>query len=118
LYRVHEFTKVEMFAWTKPDMDASHELFDEMLAIQTEILESLDLHCRVLEMPATDLGKFIRDFELTVTDYYIQEHLHPAKMILKHTSHLGVRSMMVGAKSHQSVHAQTIKLEDWPRGWI
>lgn len=54
LYRVHEFTKVEMFGWTLPG--AETELFDSMLAIQTEILQSLGLHCRVLEMPAFDLG--------------------------------------------------------------
>lgn len=59
LYRVHEFTKVEMFAWTMPSTTASYEVFDEMLSIQTTILESLDLHCRVLEMPATDLGKLL-----------------------------------------------------------
>jgi seryl-tRNA synthetase len=68
LYRVHEFTKVELFGWASPpsnldtdvDMDAwvkpSTALFDEMLAIQTEILASLGLPCRVLEMPASDLG--------------------------------------------------------------
>jgi seryl-tRNA synthetase len=56
LYRVHEFTKVEMFAWTLPSMPASTEIFEEMLSIQTEILESLGLHCRVLEMPSMDLG--------------------------------------------------------------
>lgn len=56
LYRVHEFTKVEMFAWARPDEDEAQDVFDEMLDMQTEILESLGLHCRVLEMPATDLG--------------------------------------------------------------
>ncbi|KAK1075015.1 Serine--tRNA ligase, mitochondrial [Friedmanniomyces endolithicus] len=73
LYRVHEFTKVEMFAWTAPpasltsenegfDTDddqqqtQTEEIFDEMIAIQTEILTSLGLHARVLEMPTTDLG--------------------------------------------------------------
>jgi len=56
LYRVHEFTKVEMFAWTLPNHSASTQVFEEMLAIQTDILKSLDLHCRVLEMPSTDLG--------------------------------------------------------------
>ncbi len=56
LYRVHEFTKVEMFAWTAPDADESQDLFDEMLDMQTEILSSLGLHCRVLSMPANDLG--------------------------------------------------------------
>lgn len=56
LYRVHEFTKVEMFAWTIPSTTASYEVFDEMLDIQKTILRSLGLHCRVLEMPSQDLG--------------------------------------------------------------
>ena len=76
LYRVHEFTKVEMFAWTKPPPTAessdrfgteeddemayapsqSEATFQEMLSIQTEILTSLGLHARILEMPSTDLG--------------------------------------------------------------
>lgn len=56
LYRVHEFTKVEMFAWTAPDPDDAQDMFDEMLDIQTEILSSLGLYCRVLSMPASDLG--------------------------------------------------------------
>ncbi|KAI0837295.1 seryl-tRNA synthetase [Hypoxylon sp. FL0890] len=56
LYRVHEFTKVEMFAWTPPDAFLTTEVFDEMLDLQTEILQGLGLHCRVLEMPTADLG--------------------------------------------------------------
>ncbi|KAI1325636.1 hypothetical protein F5Y16DRAFT_258928 [Xylariaceae sp. FL0255] len=56
LYRVHEFTKVEMFAWTRPDEDSTTDIFDEMVDIQTDILSSLGLHCRVLEMPSADLG--------------------------------------------------------------
>ncbi|KAK4455436.1 serine--tRNA ligase, chloroplastic/mitochondrial [Podospora aff. communis PSN243] len=56
LYRVHEFTKVELFGWTEPDPDATQDLFDEMLDLQTEILGSLGLHCRILEMPTADLG--------------------------------------------------------------
>ena len=67
LYRVHEFTKVEMFVWTSPDSitedhftspaaSSSEEVFEEMLSIQKEILEALGLHCRILEMPTTDLG--------------------------------------------------------------
>ena len=67
LYRVHEFTKVEMFAWTSPDhmgddhfttptAPSAEAIFDEMLSIQKEILEALGLHCRILEMPTTDLG--------------------------------------------------------------
>jgi len=56
LYRVHEFTKVELFAWTTPEQEATEQVFDEILDIQTEILSSLGLYCRVLEMPSTDLG--------------------------------------------------------------
>lgn len=54
LYRVHEFTKVEMFAWTMKDMEQA--AFDSMHAVQREILQSLGLHCRILEMPSQDLG--------------------------------------------------------------
>jgi seryl-tRNA synthetase len=67
LYRVHEFTKVEMFAWTAPDQtgeehftatdaSSSETVFEEMLGMQHEILSALGLHCRILEMPTTDLG--------------------------------------------------------------
>jgi len=56
LYRVHEFTKVELFAWTAPEDAATTEVFDEMLDLQTDILDALELRCRVLEMPAGDLG--------------------------------------------------------------
>ena len=54
LYRVHEFTKVEMFGWTLPNR--SEDLFHTMLSIQTQIFTALGLYCRVLEMPANDLG--------------------------------------------------------------
>ena len=54
LYRVHEFTKVEMFAWTAPGKET--KTFNTMLQIQTEILTNLGLQCRILEMPSSDLG--------------------------------------------------------------
>ena len=54
LYRLHEFEKLEMFAWTTPEGD--QEVFNSMISIQKEILESLRLFFRILEMPSTDLG--------------------------------------------------------------
>ena len=54
LYRVHEFTKVEMFAWTP--VGAEVETFELMVKIQKEILQNLGLHCRILEIAAEDLG--------------------------------------------------------------
>ena len=56
LYRVHEFTKVELFAWTRPHAAAATRLLDEMVELQSEVVGALDLHARVLEMPRADLG--------------------------------------------------------------
>ena len=56
LYRVHEFTKVEMFAWTWPDDEAANEIFAQMVSVQKQILKALGLHCRILEQPSHDLG--------------------------------------------------------------
>ncbi|BCS22184.1 putative serine--tRNA ligase DIA4 [Aspergillus puulaauensis] len=60
LYRVHEFTKVEMFGWADntpaSSLPTSDDLFGDLLTVQKEILTSLQLPCRVLEMPTSDLG--------------------------------------------------------------
>ncbi|KAK3489840.1 hypothetical protein B0T13DRAFT_480846 [Neurospora crassa] len=56
LYRVHEFTKVELFGWTYPSLDSATDVFNEIVDLQTDLLSSLGLHCRVLEMPTHDLG--------------------------------------------------------------
>lgn len=56
LYRVHEFTKVELFAWTPPGPAPVTAVFDEVVALQADILRALGLPCRVLEMPSADLG--------------------------------------------------------------
>ncbi|KAF3942225.1 hypothetical protein ABW19_dt0200619 [Dactylella cylindrospora] len=56
LYRVHEFTKVELFAWSLPDAAVSDRIFREIYDLQVEILEGLDIPARVLNMPTNDLG--------------------------------------------------------------
>ncbi|CAI7635597.1 unnamed protein product [Penicillium glandicola] len=59
LYRVHEFTKVELFGWADSVDGAapsSDDMFNELLEMQMEILTALHLPCRVLEMPSGDLG--------------------------------------------------------------
>ncbi|KAI1047611.1 hypothetical protein LB505_012713 [Fusarium chuoi] len=55
LYRVNEFTKVELFAWTKPDEEEMEYFFDEIIDIQTDILGALGITCRVLDMPVQNL---------------------------------------------------------------
>jgi seryl-tRNA synthetase len=54
LYRVHQFTKVEMFAFTLPEQsDAMHE---EMLAVEEDIYQRLGLPYRVVDICTGDLG--------------------------------------------------------------
>ena len=54
LYRVHQFTKVEMFAFTKPEeSDAMHL---EMLRIEEGIYQALGLPYRVVDIATGDLG--------------------------------------------------------------
>lgn len=54
LYRLHQFSKVELFVVCAPDQsDAIH---DELLAFEASLYSELGLHCRVLDMPACDLG--------------------------------------------------------------
>ena len=54
LYRVHQFTKVEMFAFTAPeDSDAMHA---EMLRIEERIYQQLGIPYRVIDIATGDLG--------------------------------------------------------------
>lgn len=54
LYRVHQFTKIEMFAFTLPDQsDAMH---DELCQIECEIFDDLGIPYRVVDTSTGDLG--------------------------------------------------------------
>ena len=54
LYRVHQFTKVEMFAFTAPDQsDAMH---DELRRLECEIFDALEVPYRVIDTASGDLG--------------------------------------------------------------
>ncbi len=54
LYRVHQFTKVEMFAFSTPDQsDALHE---EMRSLECEIFDALEIPYRVIDTASGDLG--------------------------------------------------------------
>lgn len=54
LYRVHQFSKVEMFAICEPG--ASDALHDELIGIEEELYASLGLHFKTLDMSTEDLG--------------------------------------------------------------
>lgn len=54
LYRVHQFTKVEMFVYTLPS-ESKKEHF-RILEIEEEIFKALGLAYRVIDTPTADLG--------------------------------------------------------------
>ncbi len=54
LYRVHQFSKVELFVFCRPEQ--SEELHEELLRIEEHIMQSLQLPYRVVENCTGDLG--------------------------------------------------------------
>jgi len=54
MFRVHQFDKVEMFAFTTPE--TSWDVHEEMVAIEEEIIGNLELPYRVVNIAAGDLG--------------------------------------------------------------
>ena len=54
MYRVHQFTKLEMFIFCTPEQ--SDALHDELLTIEKEICDGLGLRYRVIDIPTGDLG--------------------------------------------------------------
>jgi len=54
LYRVHQFSKVEMFAFTTPE--ESERVHEEMREIEVEIFTALGLPFRVIDIATRDLG--------------------------------------------------------------
>jgi len=54
LYRLHQFSKVEMFVICTPEQsDAMH---DELVALERQLYSELGLHFKMLDMPTADLG--------------------------------------------------------------
>ena len=63
LYRVHQFTKVEMFVYVKPEDSA--KMHEELLKHEEEMWRGLGIPYRVVEMCAGDLGaQAARKFDL------------------------------------------------------
>src|SRR5690606_38150375 len=56
LYRVHQFTKVELFAFTVGELSASEAMHQRLLDIEEEIFRGLELPYRVLDIASGDLG--------------------------------------------------------------
>ncbi|MEM9368710.1 MAG: serine--tRNA ligase [Planctomycetota bacterium] len=54
LYRVHQFTKVEMFAFSAPDQ--SDDLHEELRQIECDLFDALEVPYRIVDTAAGDLG--------------------------------------------------------------
>jgi seryl-tRNA synthetase len=54
LYRVHQFTKVEMFAFTSPE--ESNAMHEELRNLECEIFDALEVPFRVIDTASGDLG--------------------------------------------------------------
>ena len=54
LYRVHQFTKVEMFGFTTPDQ--SEAMHQELKRIECELFDALEIPYRVVDTATGDLG--------------------------------------------------------------
>ena len=54
MYRLHQFSKVEMFAVSTPE--ASNAMHEELSNIEKEMYAELGLHFKVLDMSSHDLG--------------------------------------------------------------
>ncbi|KAG0669855.1 Serine--tRNA ligase, mitochondrial [Maudiozyma exigua] len=54
LYRVHEFSKVELFCWSKPEL--SDDVLQSLKDFQIELFTNLGLCAKVINMPSNDLG--------------------------------------------------------------
>jgi len=56
LYRVHQFTKVELFAFCRGEQGESEALHGRLLDIEEEVFQGLGLPYRVLDIASGDLG--------------------------------------------------------------
>ena len=54
LYRVHQFTKIEMFVYSLPE--ASNDILDELCQIECDLFDALEIPYRVVDTATGDLG--------------------------------------------------------------
>lgn len=56
IYRVHQFTKVEMFGFTAPELDESNAFHQQVVEIEEKIFQALEIPYQVIDTPTGDLG--------------------------------------------------------------
>lgn len=88
LYRVHQFTKVELFVIKDGDGASSDACLQEILALQKNIFANLGLRCRLLHMAHEELGNGARQ------KYDIEAHF-PSMLIATTTDKISAEDTNV-----------------------
>jgi len=119
LLRVHEFDKVELFAYTTPD-DA-HDAQDDILRRAESMLQDLELTYRVLDLCAGDLGgSSARTFDLEAYSPGVDRWLEVSSVSWfrdYQARRANVRYRPAAGGGPQLVHTVNGSALAWPRIW-
>ena len=106
IFRVHQFDKVEMFSFVRPDESAAEH--ERILSLQERILQALEIPYRVVNIPAGDLGASAAkkyDLEAWLPGQGRYRELTSCSNTTDYQARrLRCRYRPEGAKSAQSVH--------------
>jgi seryl-tRNA synthetase len=111
IYRVHQFTKVEMFGFTVGDVAVSDAFHSEIVRIEEEIFQGLGIPYRMLNIASGDLGgPAYRKFDLEAwmpgrgTQGEYGEVTSASNCTDYQARRLGIRSRSPDRKGTQFVH--------------
>ncbi|SFI56263.1 serine--tRNA ligase [Planctomicrobium piriforme] len=111
IYRVHQFTKVEMFAFTTGDLAVSNAMHAEIVRIEEELFQGLGIPYRMLNIASGDLGgPAYRKFDLEAwmpgrgTEGEYGEVTSASNCTDYQSRRLGTRSKSPERKGTQFVH--------------
>ncbi len=119
LLRVHEFDKVELFAYTTPDQALDGQA--DILARAESMLQELELRYRVLDLCTGDLGgSSARTFDLEVYAPGVDRWLEVSSVSWfrdYQARRAQVRFRPTGGGAPQLVHTVNGSALAWPRMW-
>lgn len=119
LLRVHEFDKVELFAYATPDQAAA--LHDELVGRAESLLRELGLQYRVVDLCAGDLGgSSARTFDLEVYAPGVDQWLEVSSVSWfadYQSRRASIRYRPAGGGSPRLVHTLNGSALAWPRIW-
>jgi seryl-tRNA synthetase len=119
LLRVHEFDKVELFAYSTPDQ--APELLESMVARAESMLRQLGLQYRVLDLCTADIGNSAaRTFDLEVYSPGVDQWLEVSSVSWctdYQARRANIRYRPVGGGTPQFVHTLNGSALAWARIW-